>query len=457
MKKYMLLSVLGMSALCFGSEPLEVTIETTFPCISDNNGTITVTVTGGTPNYEVTVNGDAREGQPPNTPIPFEDLRADDYVVSVTDSSSEPVTIIREVQLPESDLKATAIATPFNCVPIPNGNDNGNDQKGGTIFVVVTGTNAPYTVIVPSTGLEQTSGSTGFFIEDLVPSGYFVVVKDSNGCSTQLQVTVEVTLGLTVDNVVPENCFPGENGSITITATQGTAPFKFSIDGGDQSAPQDDPTFTFENVATGQHQVLVEDSSIPDPQNPEVGCARIISVVVPEFNLSATSTPSSCAFSGAEDGTIIAVVTGGKALFTFSLDGVEEEPQNSPMFTFRELGPDEYTVSVVDGQGCTATTNETVFPSTLDCSATTTPQSFAEGVGGSITVTVLGGEAPFRVTVNGRTETGSEREFTFGNLATDDYTITVVDDFGCKVTKCVEVLSDNAITNFVLLKYCTEC
>ncbi len=518
MKKVLMLA-LFLCSWCTASE-LSFTVQTALPCEGASNGIITITVTGGIAPYTVSVGADSREGQLPDDPIPFGGLAAGDYIVSVSDSSFPPITEIREVSLAESDLVVTVVSSPFNCKP----------SEGGTIFVRATGSNVPYSYSIVSVEPPVESDATGFLFTDLVPSDYIVLVSDSNGCTITERTTVGASIGLTVESIVPANCFSTENGSVTVTVTQARAPFRFSIDGGTLSDPQDDPSFTFENVPPGEHMIRVEDSSVPvcsriitvevptfaltaiatrsscssegahdgtitatvsggtgpyvfslngdasEPQDaPEIiydglaagiylvaveddqGCSadQMLEVLASTLDLMVTATPSSCSFEGADDGTIMAVASGGELPYVFSLNGEASEPQDDHEITYEGLAAGDYTVAVEDGLGCTVTRSINVAPSDLMIAIKTTPQRFETGTDGSITVIISGGQAPYTVQVDGQTMSG--QTVTFSDLVLGDYIVMVTDAFGCRKQECITVLSDNELRNCTFVKYCSEC
>ncbi len=147
------------------TSPLSATIApTNVSCFNGNNGTISITPVGGTPEYTFRwSNGE--------TTTTITNLSAGNYDVTVTDKygcifTPETVTITQ----PEEALSATIEKTDVSCY----GGSN------GTISIATVGGTEPYTYVWEKDGM---SFSTNGDLTDLAAGTYTVTVTDGNGCT----------------------------------------------------------------------------------------------------------------------------------------------------------------------------------------------------------------------------------------------------------------------------------
>ncbi len=127
------------------------------------------------------------------------------------------------------------------------------------------------------------------------------------------------------------------NGSISATATFGTAPYQFSLDGIIFQA-----SGIFTGLAAGNYTVTVRDAlNVTNTTN-------VILVNSPPVQLTATATASTCSFN---NGIITSTGSGGTAPLQYSIDGINFQPSN----IFTGLSPNNYIVTVRDINGCSAT------------------------------------------------------------------------------------------------------
>jgi len=152
-----------------------------------------------------------------------------------------------------------------------------------------------------------------------------------------------------------------------------------------------------------------------------------------DLALTATSTnPTSCA---ANDGMIMATVSGGEGPFQYALD-------NSTFGSdamFSGLGAGTYQLKLKDKNGCERTSTVILNPvgSTLTASISTS-NSGCKTNGGSLKINASGGTAPYTYKINSSTGTSSN---TATSLAAGSYTVKVTDDAGCSTTQTVRVTS----------------
>ena len=142
-------------------------------------------------------------------------------------------------------------------------------------------------------------------------------------------------------------------------------------------------------------------------------------------NLSVASESVSAAQCGQATGSISMAASGENGLVTYRLD--DGVTQNSA--TFDALAPGDYTVTVEDEAGCTATTAVTVTDeeATLMATAVVQPSACNES-DGSIALDVSGGTAPYAFSID---STNFTDDATLQNLFPGEYTVTIRDAEGC--------------------------
>ncbi len=141
-----------------------------------------------------------------------------------------------------------------------------------TITVTLSGGNQPWSIFVmPSTLYDNITGTEPFdFTFQVTPSSSItydntnIFVGDDEGCAPTVTgsavITVYDEILFTVD-YADISCFGANDGEITVTVTQGTAPFEFSIDNGQNyTSPQASP-YTFTGLGPGDYDIRVRDAS----------------------------------------------------------------------------------------------------------------------------------------------------------------------------------------------------
>jgi hypothetical protein len=101
-----------------------------------------------------------------------------------------------------------------------------------------------------------------------IPGNYTVhyqIASGGNGC-TALDATANVTInGTPIASVTGQsniNCFAANDGTITITASNGTAPYAYSIDNGANYTPSASNPFTFTGLqANVAYKIRVKDNT----------------------------------------------------------------------------------------------------------------------------------------------------------------------------------------------------
>lgn len=289
-------------------------------CFGEENGTITVELTGGAGGYQYAISPNLNQFDDENV---FDELTPGDYTVIAQDQNGCFVQLEYTISEPEI-LSATASVTPEICA----GDEN------GIIDLTITGGTSPYSTRLSSeTNFVQDRIS---FI-DMAAGAYIIFVRDANGCETDLGITIDpgVNLNATVEPVyectgdIPENYI-----NITFEDTSVMGDVLYALDSTDPNDLQ--LNADFRNASPGTHFLRIMHSG---------GCPRDISFEIEDFE------PLTLTLEQLDLNVITATAEGGREDYTFYFDDLNNGNDN----TFRINRTDTYVVRVVDANGCEAT------------------------------------------------------------------------------------------------------
>lgn len=152
------------------------------------------------------------------------------------------------------------------------------------------------------------------------------------------------TLAVQLDSKTDVSSCRAIDGNITVSATGGTEPYDFSINGGEYQTNN-----TFTNLGPGTYTVRVKDKN---------SCWREIEVTIAAAGstLNATATTTSDSECSTDNGTATVTATGGSAPYQYQVDSKGFGPSN----TFTGLKEGQHVIIVKDNEGCQRTIGITV-------------------------------------------------------------------------------------------------
>ncbi|WP_410503567.1 T9SS type A sorting domain-containing protein [Flavobacterium sp. Root901] len=363
-------------------------------CNGGANGSATVNVTGGTGAYTYSW---APAG---GTAATATGLTAGTYTVTITDanlcSATQTVTITEPAV-----LAATTSQTDVSC----NGGTN------GTAAVTVTGGTGAYTYSW------SPSGGTAATATGLAAGTYTVTITDANLCSATQTVTITepviLTAGISNTNV---SCNGGTNGTATVTAAGGTAPYTYSW------SPAGGTAATATGLAAGTYTATITDAN---------GCTVNQSVVITQPSaISVTETHVNVSCNGGANGSATVNVNGGTGTYTYSW-----APFGGTAATATGLSAGTYTATITDANGCTATQSVTIAePTAISVTETHINVSCNGGANGSA---VTGGTGAY--TYAWSPAGGTAATATATGLSAGTYTVTITDANSCSATQSVTI------------------
>ena len=160
-----------------------------------------------------------------------------------------------------------------------------------------------------------------------------------------------------------------------------------------------------------------------------------ITIEVPDdLQISAEVTPNECA--GQSTGSISLTINGGSAPFTYAwADGINTSS------TLSDLEAGDYTVSVTDANGCSATSTIAITSTTtLSLTLTGTDLLCNGDQTGEIHAEISGGQAPYTYVWNGKEETNH-----LTGLLGGIYQVVVTDANGCSIREDITIQEPSLI------------
>ena len=412
------------SANVIEPNPIVITAQITDAVCNQPNGSIDATAIGGTPPYDFGwSNGD--------TTSSTDSLAAGTYTLVVTDANGCHVDTTFSVIDAGSPVATISDYENVDC----NGNCN------GTATVVATGGTGPGTYTYNWSDGQNTPIAT-----NLCAGNYYVIVSDTNGCTSTAYVTITEppVLGYNL-STTDVSCFGECNGSATVTPYGGTPPYSYNWTGGG-SSPNDS---TNTQLCAGTYSVEIIDSN---------GCNIIdnnVSITQPtQISLTVSVTDETCAESN--DGTATVNATGGTPPYTYLWDN---NANNQTTATATNLDEGTYYVTVTDAHGCTQTISATVSsPDPLIFTSVTSQDLNCYMSGdGEIHVTVSGGTPNYTYHwENNISPSWSASTQDLTNLDAGTYFLTVTDNNGCQIDTTV-IISQPVQLSLTLSKTDETC
>jgi hypothetical protein len=353
-------------------------------CKNGNNGSVDLTMTGGTTPYNYLWSNGALT-QDINT------LTAGTYTVVITDANGcvdRDTAIVTEPAL----LVATRTFLDVKC-------KNGNS---GSIDLSVTGGVTPYTYVWSNSAIIQD-------VSNLVAGTYMVTVTDANLCTDRDTVVIKepalLLRNITVNDVL---CHGGSDGNITVTGTGGVAPYAYLWSSGESVS-------SITGKTKGVYSVRITDAN---------ACVRrdTLAINEPSAPLSLGKTLANIRCHDGSDGSIDLTVAGGTLPYTYSWsNSTSTEDQNN-------VKEGTYTLLITDRNNCllrdTTVLTQPLAP--LSSSRFILDVKCFAGNDGAIDLGVNGGTTPYTYLWSNTSATQD-----ISGLATGTYTVTVTDANSC--------------------------
>ena len=374
-------------------------------CFMGNDGMIDVEATGGVGNYSyLWTFPDGSTDDPEDLQM----ISAGTYTVLVTDGNGCTITDMVNITQPATGVSLSMSPDDLICF-------QGTD---GSLTVTATGGTSPYQYLW-SDNIGQTTPTAN----NLSTGIYTVTVTDASDCTFTASALVneqpEITVSLS------------QNGASCHNTSDGTATIENILLGG-TPANISDYTISWNTVPA---QTSSSASNLDGGETYSViitdmlGCTASASIGIdqPAEVFAEIISTSNVVCKDGNDGTATASGSGGTAPYTYAWGG---SAGNQSTETASNLLAGNYTVTVSDANGCTATATAVIDePTAMEIrSFDVVDVACTFGSTGSLTVSVDGGTAPYNYTWSNGFGIP-----TISDLSAGTYSVTVSDINGCTV------------------------
>jgi gliding motility-associated-like protein len=329
-------------------------------CFGATTGIATVTATGGAIGYTYQwSNG--------STSTTANNLGGGTYTVTVMDANG--CTTSGEMNVNElAEITGIMNATATSCFNGTDGTATVLNISGGIGMLI-----SDYTVVWSTTPVQNGLTATGLTANQ----EYTATISDAFGCVGTSSVVVPnpTEVGVSLIGFTSVTCSGGDDGSLTVDGSGGTAPYSYLWDNAQTSE-------TAVNLGLGTYFVTVTDAN---------GCTTNDSYEVTNpsmLDVSISNQDASC--PGLSDGMAIAYPTGGTQPYTYEWSNGETTA------TLDSLDTGNYNVTITDANGCMVAASTAITqPVWLTYTATKTDVTCNGDRDGSIIIEATGGTSPY--------------------------------------------------------------
>lgn len=361
-------------------------ISSNLMCFGDDDGTISLNVTGGTPPYTYMWSNGFTTNSISNLP-------AGNYIVTISDNVNCSETQSFQISEP-AELTGVIDDSQIPCFSSAN----------GAIDLTVSGGATPYS-------FNWSNGAITEDINNLTAGTYSVVVTDNNNCTFSETIIISMTDELEINDITTGvSCNGDSNGSIDINVTGGNGNYSYQWSNGLTSED-------IANLVPGVYNVMVVDDS---------NCEGTASFVITEpqpIGIQNSTFGESCLNSN--DASIQLSISGGSGNYTYQWSNQTTGPD------LTNISAGNYFVTVTDENQCTATESfQIMINPTPEVESAVFNTSCFGLIDGSIDLSVIPANTQYTYAwSNGPISEDLE------NLAAGSYEVTVNYGSGCEVVE----------------------
>jgi hypothetical protein len=393
-------------------------------CRDDNTGSIVVTTSGKTGNFDIdwsrSEGGTGIANNNSNNSATIPGLLPGTYSITVTDDANCSATVTSVVVPNPAQITFSLSQDQAACAGVANGIIQVNSISNGTSPYIVKW-NGPGS----NDGELPPSSNTSPTIPGLVAGSYSITVEDANGCFPAAKTQSVSELSAVSVTIVGDDvfCFDDANGTLSTSpsnfsnynwSTGAMGPGASSITIQNPGATNDNYTVTVTDGSGCTGSDIVSVSRLPD--------------VTVSLNSGASKTIVTC--DSDCDGRIDINKGGGTGTFTYLWNGPGGFTRTTE--DIDNLCPGAYSLTITDTQGCTETFSQTISgQDPIVVSASASDATCFGDSNGSVTVSADGGTPFGGGTYQYVWSPGGANTQSISNLSAGTYTVTVTDANGC--------------------------
>jgi hypothetical protein len=409
-------------------------ITLTGDCQNTDNGSISLSLTGGTPPYTVQwVSPNLGTDVVTLDPSIRTGLSADTYGVRVNDSTA-PLNQEFYINIP--------ISSGVCCSILGVQNTTCNLDNGSVTGTSTSDYSSTNFYLYGNSGFVNsgTTNSELITFGSLSAGTYYIIAEDLGGCTGQSQTFIvegSQTANFGLYPVPNSSCGGTPIGKIYITGLTGNPPFTYLWNNGFTGS-------TNTGLTAGDYSVQVTDS---------YGCVVSKSATIVDVEPIGlgvfTATPPGC-FTN--DGSLNLTITGGSAPYYYSASTGYVEISYSKTFTLNNLYAGQYNIQVTDAGLCSITVGTTLnTPSGISSVSVSSKNSYCNLNDGQISISVVGGTNPYTYSLVSPigdviSQSSTQTTQVFNNLSGGTYSIAVQDSSGCSYLEEVTILTQDKYT-----------
>ncbi|MDD2634084.1 MAG: gliding motility-associated C-terminal domain-containing protein [Bacteroidales bacterium] len=391
-------------------------------CYGDSNGSIDVTVSGGTPPYSyLWYNSDFNIIN--QTSSALVNVPAGTYQLIIYDALLCSDTSVFIVNQPDSLYYEFEIQDVL-CKGLAQ----------GEVTLTVSGATPPYT-------FEWSNGENTETISNLVAGEYFVTVTDFNNCVSVLSTFINQPAEELMVETKPTDvlCYGAATGTVSAIINGGTSPYTYLWS-------NNETTINITDVVAGTYTITVTDAH---------NCIAYSGGVVnePELPLAIEHvvTPVSC--FGYGDGAIDITMSGGTIPYSLIWD------DNTYVFSTNQQSIDNiftgiYNIRIKDANNCFIISEFAIMsPDSVTIDFVSNLVSCFNGFDGSLTPTITGGTEPYSYEWSNGDNTEE-----LSNVSAGTYDLTVSDANDCEYSESgvVESFTEIFLTSEIIPVTCKD-
>ena len=303
---------------------------------------------------------------------------------------------------------AVSVSAPISC----------NGLSDGELTATASGGDAPY-------NYAWSNGATTDVMGSLGAGTFTVTITDGNGCSATAQSTLLAPslLGSSIAQTSNLGCTGGATAALNVSGSGGTTPYTYAWSNSGSAA-------AITGLAAGVYTVTLSDAN---------GCASQSSfAIAPSVPLvSSTTVNAAASCFGSADGVANAQAAGGASPYTYNWS------TGNSTSSLNGVLAGNYTVTVTDAQGCTASSTVNITqPAALSVNLSTVTQVSCNGGNDGVAASLAsGGTQAYSYSWSNGGSNGI-----VANLSAGTYSLTLTDANGCTATAATTVTEPTALS-----------